>query len=86
VVCVGVCVFVWVCVVCACMCVFCVFGCFRVVLLSSLAIARKFPSVFEGGQRNTMCVRSPTCLMDQASFPSTCVQRCAGGPALSLVI
>ena len=80
------CVFAWVCVVCACMCVFCVLGCVRVVFLSSLAIARKCPSVFEGGQIKTMCARSPTCLMDQVSVPSTCVQRCAGSPALSLVI
>ena len=84
VLCVGV--FVWVCVVFACMCVFCVLGCVRVVFLSSLAIARKCPSVFEGGQIKTMCARSPTCLMDQVSVPSTCVQQCAGGPALSLVI
>jgi hypothetical protein len=53
------CVFAWVCVVCACMCVFCVLGCVRVVSLSSLAIARKCPSVFEGGSKeNHVCAPS----------------------------
>ena len=83
----GVCVCVCVCVCAGVCCVHvCVFFVFLVVFLSSLAIARKCPSVFEGGQIKTMCARSPTCLMDQVSVPSTCVQQCAGGPALSLVI
>ena len=83
----GVCVCVCVCVCAGVCCVHvCVFFVFLVVFLSSLAIARKCPSVFDGGQRKSMYVCSPTCFMDQASFPIICLQRCAGGPALSLVI